>query len=200
MNTTSLLAHLRNDGLRLNLDLDGGLRVWPSSAISDDHRKLIRDRKSDLATLLEAPAEKWWLYFEESEPQLQIFSPGIRYFEVLHRCQEALFAEAVIEHATVSPLTRFMSLVDECVDAGLYEPSDRIGLRNKFDTEPISASMSVEALQMRIGRCNRCRYVKRPGLSGLYCSNRTDLPHAYGLLFELPKDQGALCTSFLEAS
>ena len=54
MGTADLLHHLRSAGLVLRLEPGGGLRVSPSSALTDDHRAAIRADRDGLVLALVA--------------------------------------------------------------------------------------------------------------------------------------------------
>ena len=57
MSPPDLLHHLRGAGLVLTLTPDGGLHVAPRSALTDEHRHVIREHRTELLALLAAERE-----------------------------------------------------------------------------------------------------------------------------------------------
>ena len=118
-------------------------------------------------------AGRWMLHFA-GRAQLEVFvSPAATMAEMLGLHPDATDAEPLPEHdATRTPT----------------EP-ERAELMTPPAAKPPSVAVS----------CTTCRFLKRPGLSPGYCSERDDLPPAYGTghpLRKLPGDQGAGCTSY----
>ena len=85
-----------------------------------------------------------------------------------------------------------------CVAARLYGEDDRPVVTAMAATDAEATRVIVAEMHSRIGRCTGCRHFARPGLASGYCAARTDLPHVYGFLHELPADRGASCDTFEE--
>jgi hypothetical protein len=55
--------------------------------------------------------------------------------------------------------------------------------------------LQTETQQWQPDRCDRCAHCYRPGIAQA-CAARTDLPWMFGLLYHLPEDRGASCSSW----
>lgn len=135
------------------------------------------------------------LHFPDLDPVAVAFAPGRDQVEVLAAYPDALAAEPMREEAATVPAYA-LALFDACAKAGLYGDDDRAALPAMFALAPEGARRLIEAMHDRIASCKRCRHFRPPGQSAGYCTERDDLPHAYGLLHELPDDEGMRCEVF----
>jgi len=126
------------------------------------------------------------------------FAPERDQAEVLAAYPDALAAEPMPEETATVPADA-LALFDVCAKAGLYGDDDRAALPAMFALDPEGARRLIEAMHKQIASCRRCTHFRRPGLSEGYCTGRDDLPHAYGLLHELPDDEGMRCEAFERA-
>ncbi len=143
-------------------------------------------------------ATLWLLHFPDLDPVAVAFAPERDQAEVLAAYPEAVAAEPMAEEAATVP-AEALALFDACAKAGLYRDDDRAALPAMFALDPEGVRRLIEATHDRIASCRRCRHFCRPGLSDGYCTGRDDLPHAYGLLHELPDDEGMRCDAFERA-
>lgn len=139
-------------------------------------------------------AAGWLLHFPDLDPVAVAFAPERDQAEVLAAYPDALAAEPVPEETATVPADA-LALFDACAKAGLYD-DDRAALPAMFGLDPEGVRRLIEAMHERIASCRRCRHFRRPGLSDGYCTGRDDLPHAHGLLHELPDDEGMRCNAF----
>ncbi|MCD6682094.1 MAG: hypothetical protein LT102_15865 [Burkholderiaceae bacterium] len=140
-------------------------------------------------------ATLWLLHFPDLDPVAVAFAPERDQAEVLAAYPDALAAEPVPEETATVPADA-LALFDACAKAGLYDDDDRAALPAMFALDPEGVRRLIEAMHERIASCRRCRHFRRPGLSDGYCTGRDDLPHAHGLLHELPDDEGMRCNAF----
>lgn len=140
-------------------------------------------------------ATLWMLHFPDLDPVAVAFAPAVDHAGALAAYPDALAAEPIPEEAATVPADA-LALFDACAKAGLYADDDRAALPAMFALDPEGARRLIEAMYERIASCKRCRHFRRPGLSDGYCTGRNDLPSAYGLLHELPDDEGRRCEAF----
>jgi len=143
-------------------------------------------------------ATLWLLHFPDLDPMAVAFAPERDQAEVLAAYPDALAAEPMPEETATVPADA-LALFDACAKAGLYDDDDRAALPAMFALDPEGVRRLIEAMHERIASCRRCRHFRRPGLSDGYCTGRDDLPRAYGLLHELPDDEGMRCDAFERA-
>jgi hypothetical protein len=148
---------------------------------------------------VDAPASLWLLHFPDLDPVTVAFAPAVDHAGVLSAYPATIAAEPMTAPSAVSMPADLAAMFDACKRIGLYGDEDQASLPEMFALDPAGTRGLVEAMHARIGRCRRCRHFRRPGMSTGYCLERDDLALAYGLLHELPEDDGAQCITFEEA-
>lgn len=81
MNTHDILAQLTADGIRLEVD-GGTLSAGPRGALTDEHRRLIRQHKPELMALLSEPRRLWLVTLPGGERLSVSFCPPAGMAEV----------------------------------------------------------------------------------------------------------------------
>jgi hypothetical protein len=142
---------------------------------------------------------RWLLHFDGAEPGVIAAAPPVGHAAVLAMYPEAIAAEPMSAPLPAELPPAMATMFARCVEGGLYMEEERPVLRAMYAADPFGTRAMVATMHARIGRCHRCRHIARPGLSDGYCTQRTDLPIAYGLLRVLPSDGGAGCSSFAAA-
>lgn len=147
-------------------------------------------------TVIAERAFRWQLHFSDCDPLQVTFAPALDHADVLASYPDAVGAEPVPEPPAVAIPGDVAALFDASERAGLYDDTDRAALPAMVAIDADGTRALVADMQGRIGRCTRCRYLRKPGLSGGYCNNRDDLLPVYGILRALPDDGGAWCSLF----
>lgn len=145
-----------------------------------------------------ARASLWLLHFPDLDPLAVAFAPAVDHAGALAAYPAAIAAEPMTEPQAVPVPADLAALFDACERIGLYDDQDRAALPAMLAADPEGTRRLIEAMHARIGRCRRCLHYRRPGLSAGYCTRRSNLAPAYGLLRELPEDGGARCDDFDE--
>jgi len=144
-------------------------------------------------------SERWILLFENGEVAEVGCCPAARRQQILDRFRDAVDAEPIDPPAPVRLPPDIARMFDACVGAGFLVESERQVVTAMAACDEVATRSLMEELSAPIGRCARCVHHARPGLADSgYCSGRSDRPHVYGLLYELPVDEGATCDLFRE--
>ena len=143
-------------------------------------------------------AAVWLMHFPDRNPAAVAFAPAVDHAGALAAYPAAIAAEPMAEPPDVPIPADLAAMFDACERAGLYDDADRAALPAMLAIDAEATRGLIEATHYRIGDCRRCRYFRRPGQSEGYCTGRDDLPHVYGLMRELPDDNGARCGAFDE--
>lgn len=145
-----------------------------------------------------AISSRWALHFADAEVLVLGCDPPLGLSDVLTKYPTALAAEPLPGPLPDELPPAIATMFEKCVEAGLYDETDRPLLRAMHAADAAGTRTLVESIHARIGRCGNCKHFARPGLSEGYCTHRADLPRAYGFMRVLPANGGATCEHFEE--
>ena len=146
-----------------------------------------------------ASACLWLLHFLDLEPVAVAFVPLVDHGGALAAYPSAIAAEPMPDPPAEPIPPDLSAMVTACEQAGLYDDSDRATMPAMFAADAEGTRALIEDMHSRIGRCRRCLHFRRPGLSEPgYCTEREDLRHVYGFMFELADHGVARCDSFAD--
>lgn len=141
---------------------------------------------------------RWMLHFCDGSAVQYTFDPPVRASAVSAARPTATAVEPIAAPMLGEVSHTVAWMFDECVEAGLYSEEERPVTRAMYACDAAATTALIETMHARIGRCERCVHLSRPGLADGYCSVRDDLPISYGAMRVPPADRGASCDRFEE--
>lgn len=204
MTPATIIREARADGVRLALSSAGTIKAIGDSAAVNRWLASLRAHRAGIIEALKAGAgdavtcSLWLMHFADRNPAAVIFAPAVDHAGALSAYSAAIAAEPMPEPPAAPVPADLTAKFDACERAGLYDEADRAALPAMLALDAQATRGLIEATHSRLGQCRRCRHFRRPGASDGYCTERADLPHAYGFMQRLPSDEGTRCAAFDE--